>query len=298
MLKSRYLAAAVFGLCMTLALQAMASEPLKALIVDGQNNHKVWPKTTQMMKGYLEESGKFSVDVATTAPNGMDEKFAPDFSQYDVVVSNYNGAPWSQATQDAFVDYVRGGGGFVVVHAANNAFGGWKEYNEIIGLGGWGGRNEKSGPYVYYNDDGKLVRDTKPGPGGHHGPQHPFTVITRDASHPITQGMPKAWMHERDELYDFLRGPATNMTVLATAYASPDKGGSGRHEPMMMTLEYGKGRVFHTPMGHGDYSQACVGFITALIRGAEWAATGEVTSGIPDDFPTQDKVSVREITDK
>jgi len=298
MLKSRYLAAAVFGLCMTLALQAMASEPLKALIVDGQNNHKVWPKTTQMMKGYLEESGKFSVDVATTAPNGMDEKFAPDFSQYDVVVSNYNGASWSQATQDAFVDYVRGGGGFVVVHAANNAFGGWKEYNEIIGLGGWGGRNEKSGPYVYYNDDGKLVRDTKPGPGGHHGPQHPFTVITRDASHPITQGMPKAWMHERDELYDFLRGPATNMTVLATAYASPDKGGSGRHEPMMMTLEYGKGRVFHTPMGHGDYSQACVGFITALIRGAEWAATGEVTSGIPDDFPTQDKVSVREITDK
>lgn len=298
MLKSRYLAAAVLGLCMTLALQAMASEPLKALIVDGQNNHKVWPKTTQMMKGYLEESGKFSVDVATTAPNGMDEKFAPDFSQYDVVVSNYNGAPWSQATQDAFVDYVRGGGGFVVVHAANNAFGGWKEYNEIIGLGGWGGRNEKSGPYVYYNDDGKLVRDTKPGPGGHHGPQHPFTVITRDASHPITQGMPKAWMHERDELYDFLRGPATNMTVLATAYASPDKGGSGRHEPMMMTLEYGKGRVFHTPMGHGDYSQACVGFITALIRGAEWAATGEVTSGIPDDFPTQDKVSVREITDK
>ena len=298
MLKSRYLAAAVFGLCMTLALQAMASEPLKALIVDGQNNHKVWPKTTQMMKGYLEESGKFSVDVATTAPNGMDEKFAPDFSQYDVVVSNYNGAPWSQATQDAFVDYVRGGGGFVVVHAANNAFGGWKEYNEIIGLGGWGGRNEKSGPYVYYNDDGKLVRDTKPGPGGHHGPQHPFTVITRDASHPITQGMPKAWMHERDELYDFLRGPATNMTVLATAYASPDKGGSGRHEPMMMTLEYGKGRVFHTPMGHGDYSQACVGFITALIRGAEWAATGEVTSGIPDDFPTQDKVSVREIADK
>lgn len=298
MLKSRYLAAAVLGLCMTLALQAMASEPLKALIVDGQNNHKVWPKTTQMMKGYLEESGKFSVDVATTAPNGMDEKFAPDFSKYDVVVSNYNGAPWSQATQDAFVDYVRGGGGFVVVHAANNAFGGWKEYNEIIGLGGWGGRNEKSGPYVYYNDDGKLVRDTKPGPGGHHGPQHPFTVITRDASHPITQGMPKAWMHERDELYDFLRGPATNMTVLATAYASPDKGGSGRHEPMMMTLEYGKGRVFHTPMGHGDYSQACVGFITALIRGAEWAATGEVTSGIPDDFPTQDKVSVREITDK
>ncbi len=298
MLKSKWLAGAVFGVCLTLSLQVTAAEPLKALIVDGQNNHGVWPKTTKMMKRYLEETGKFTVDVATTAPSGTDEDFAPDFSRYDVVVSNYNGALWTQATQKAFVDYVHGGGGFVVVHAANNAFGDWKEYNEIIGLGGWGGRNEKSGPYVYYSEDGKLVRDTKPGPGGHHGAQHPFTVITREASHPITQGMPKAWLHERDELYDFLRGPAANMTVLATAYASPDKGGSGRHEPMIMTLEYGKGRVFHTPMGHGDYSQACVGFITALVRGTEWAATGKVTQDIPEDFPTQDKVSVREIIEK
>ena len=88
------------------------------------------------------------------------------------------------------------------------------------------------------------------------------------------------------------------MTVLATAYASPDKGGSGRHEPMMMVLDYGQGRVFHTPMGHGAYSQACVGFVTALTRGAEWAATGEVTATIPDDFPSEDEVSLREIVEK
>lgn len=286
------------GICLAISVQVSAREPLKALIIDGQNNHGIWPKTTQMMKRYLLESGKFEVDIATTAAQGTDKDFAPNFSDYDVVVSNYNGAKWPESTQEAFVNYVKSGGGFVVVHAANNAFGDWKEYNEIIGLGGWGGRNEKSGPYVYFNDDGKLVRDTKPGRGGHHGPQHPFTVITRVADHPITKGMPKAWLHERDELYDFLRGPATNMTVLATAYASPDKGGSGRHEPMMMVLDYGQGRVFHTPMGHGDYSQACVGFVTALTRGAEWAATGEVTATIPDDFPSEDEVSLREIVEK
>jgi uncharacterized protein len=269
------------------------AEPLKALIVDGQNNHKNWPTTTKMMKKYLEDTGLFTVDVATTAKAGTDVSFKPEFAKYNVVVSNYNGAPWPEATRQAFVDYVKGGGGFVVIHAANNAFGNWREYNEIIGLGGWEGRNEKSGPYVYLDAEGKLVRDQAPGAGGHHGPQHPFQVIVRDGEHPVTKGMPKAWMHVNDELYDLLRGPGENMHILATAYADKAKGGSGRHEPMIFTIEYGKGRVFHTPMGHGNDSQECVGFITTLTRGAEWAATGNVTQPIPDDFPTEDKTSQR-----
>jgi type 1 glutamine amidotransferase len=83
------------------------------------------------------------------------------------------------------------------------------------------------------------------------------------------------------------------MNVLATAYADKAKGGSGRHEPMIFTIDYGKGRVFHTPMGHADYSMECVGFITTLQRGVEWAATGKVTQELPDDFPTADKESTR-----
>jgi type 1 glutamine amidotransferase len=270
-----------------------AEPALRALIVDGQNNHGNWPTTTKMMKKYLEATSMFTVDVATTAPKGTDDSFKPDFSKYQVVISNYNGAPWPQETRDAFVKFVKGGGGFVVVHAANNAFGDWAEYNEMIGLGGWGGRNEKSGPYVYLSDQGELVRNEEKGSGGHHGPQHDFTVIVRDAEHPITKGMPREWLHVKDELYDKLRGPGTGMHILATAYADPKAGGSGRHEPMIFTIDYGKGRVFHTPMGHGDYSQECVGFITTLVRGTEWAATGKVTLPIPSDFPTADKLSQR-----
>ena len=281
-----------------LSFSAQAAPPHKALIVDGQNNHGNWPTTTKMMKKYLTDTGLFEVDVATTAKSGVDPNFAPEFKKYAVVISNYNGADWPEGTQQAFVDYVKGGGGFVPVHAANNSFPNWKEYNEIIGLGGWGGRSEKSGPYVYFDDDGKLVRDEAKGAGGNHGSQHPFQIIIRDAEHPITKGLPREWMHANDELYDKLRGPAEKMHVLGTAFAAKEKGGTGRHEPMLITVEYGKGRVFHTPMGHGNDSQECVGFITVLQRGAEWAATGKVTVPVPDDFPTADKVSQRKFEEK
>jgi type 1 glutamine amidotransferase len=273
------------------AITAAAEPALKALIVDGQNNHD-WKATTPHLRKGLEDTGLFKVDVATSPPKDT-TGFEPKFADYQVVVLNYNGADWPTATQQAFVDYVKGGGGVVVVHAANNSFPKWPEYNEIIGLGGWGGRNEKSGPYVRFRDD-QIVRDTKPGSGGHHGSQHDFQVVVRNADHPVTAGMPKAWMHAKDELYDQLRGPAEHMTVLATAYADPAQKGSGEHEPMIFTVDYGKGRVFHTPMGHSAYAMQCVGFITTLQRGTEWAATGNVTqTKLPDDFPTADQISVR-----
>jgi type 1 glutamine amidotransferase len=120
-------------------------------------------------------------------------------------------------------------------------------------------------------------------------------VKLRDAENPIVKGLPDEWLHAKDELYDRLRGPAKDMHILATAYSDPETGGTGRHEPMLMTLTYGKGRVFHTVLGHADYSMKCVGFITTLLRGAEWAATGAVTIPAPDDFPTKEKTSSREL---
>jgi type 1 glutamine amidotransferase len=259
------------------------------------------------LKRILEGSGRFEVEVATApVPDGytsstsappprVDNRgFRPRFADYDVVVGNYVGPRWSEETEQDFVTFVAGGHGYVSVHSADNAFPDWPEYTRMCGVGGWYGRDERSGPQVYYTDDDKVIRDTSPGGGGHHGPQHEYQVRIRDSEHPITRGLPTLWMHTKDELYDSLRGPAEDMHILATAYSAPEYHGTGRHEPMMMTIPYGRGRVFHTVLGHADYSMNCVGFVTTLRRGTEWAATGEVTMDVPEDFPDAEKSSAWE----
>lgn len=303
----------------SLAPQADAEEKLKALIMDGQNNHAVWPKSTIMMRQYLLDSGLFEVEIARTGNvwrsereaeylplAGVGEKeqvqgprtdpdFEPDFEKYDVVVNNlgYKAAPLPEETEKALEEYMKNGGGLVIVHAANNCWPEWEEYNRMIGIGGWGGRDEDSGPYVYLDEEGEVVRDASPGKGGAHGPKHEYVVTMHDLDHPITKGLPKEWMHSKDECYSHLRGPGENMTVLATGQDIPKLVQAGRNEPLLMVLDYHEGRVFHNCLGDDTPAFEGVGFITTFLRGAEWAATGKVTQEIPEDFPTKEKSSSR-----
>lgn len=276
---------------------------LRVLIIDGRNPYHDWRVTSPLMRQILEDSGRFQVEIATIPvaeqyqsmatepPPVREQDFHPRFAEYDVLIGNYIGSRWPEQVEQEFLDFVAGGGGYVSVHSADNAFPDWPEYNRMTGVGGWYGRDERWGPHVYLNDAGEEVRDTSPGPAGHHGPQHEYPVRIRDTDHPITRGLPPEWMHTQDELYDTLRGPASDMHILATAYSDPQYSGTGKHEPMLMVIPYGRGRVFHTALGHADYSMKCVGFQTTLCRGTEWAATGKVTIEVPKDFPTADKSS-------
>ena len=283
-----------FGVWMLLAAVALAAPPYKALIVDGQNGHD-WKGTTPVLKKLLEETKLFTVNVATSPAKGEDMSgFQPNFAGYELVVSNYQGDAWPDAAKKAFVDYVQKGGGVVIFHFACAAFPDWPEYNEIIGLGGWGKRDERWGPYVRWRD-GKIVQDvTSEKKTGGHGPAQPFQLVIREPDHPITKGLPSTFMHVDDELYGWLRGPAKNLTVLATAFAPKEKGGAGEHEPVLFTVQYGEGRVFQHALGHTAEQLKSVAFIVPFQRGAEWAATGKVTQPVPDDFPSAEKASVRE----
>lgn len=301
------------------AASPTAPDKIKVLIVDGQNNHN-YKAMTPFMKEQLEKSGLFSVDVSTTPPAapkkpGKGEtpeqaaerekkeaelkeqwaKWRPAFREYKVVLSNYNGEAWPAEVNTAFEEYVRGGGGFYVVHAANNAFTGWKEYDQMIGLG-W--RGSKYGPRVYYDEGGKLARsEAGEGPGAGHGAQHEYQITVRDPEHPIMKGFPKVWMHAQDELYHGQRGPAEHMLILASAFDDRTKGGTGVHEPMMWVIPYGQGKVITNVMGHENGKAVqCAGFVTLMLRSCEWLATGAVTVPVPPNFPTEDKV--RLVTDK
>lgn len=274
---------------------AKSAGPIKAMLIDGESGgpYHAWQLTTPVLKKELEDTGLFQVDVVTAPPsNGDFSGFKPDFKRYQVVISNLDSAKWPADLMAAFEQFVKDGGGFVAVHAADNAFPDWPAFNEMIGIGGWRGRNEKAGPLWFFKD-GKLASDTSPGNAGGHGVRLPYQVTARDADHPILKGLPKVWTHAPDELYASLRGPGKNMTVLATSHSEASNRGTDRDEPMLMVLSFGKGRIFHTVMGHDIAALSCVGFMATYQRGAEWAATGKVSQKVPAGFPTADTVSYR-----
>jgi type 1 glutamine amidotransferase len=276
---------------------ARAASPVRVMLLDGESAgayHK-WRLTTPVLKKELDETGLFAVDVVTAPPAGGDfSHFTPGFTSYQAVVLNYD-APddrWPQALKTAFENYVKGGGGLVVVHAADNAFPQWTAFNEMIGVGGWRNRADNAGPF-WFVKDGRVMSDNAPGAAGSHGARVPYAISVREPMHPIVKGLPAAWMHQGDELYAKLRGPGKNMTVLATAYSDPANNGSGRDEPQLLVVGYGRGRVFHTTLGHDVNAMSSVDFVVTLQRGTEWAATGRVTQKVPAAFPSAHAVSYR-----
>jgi type 1 glutamine amidotransferase len=232
---------------------------VRALIVTGENNHN-WRYTSQMHKDTLEATGKFVVDVTESPASALAD--AKMLSKYQVVVLDYNDygktKRWGQPAEANFTEAVRNGLGVVAVHSANNAFPGWKEYEQMIAL---------------------LWREN-----AGHGKFHEFEVAMTDTAHPITAGMP-AKAKTSDELYHRLSNPqGSPYTLLAQAMSQTSTGGTGQAEPMALVNDFGKGRIFATPLGHvwdkDENSKPSVAtplFRTLLSRGTEWAATGSVT---------------------
>jgi type 1 glutamine amidotransferase len=125
--------------------------------------------------------------------------------------------------------------------------------------------------------DGKWTKLQAPGPGGGHGPRQEFLVSTFAPPGPIMKDLPDKWLHTEDELYCSLRGPAEKVNVLGHGLSTL----THEEEPLLMTLTYGKGRIFHTTLGHHLEALNGLGFQITFTRGSEWAATGKVTLKAP-----------------
>lgn len=233
---------------------APQSEPIPVLVVSGANNHD-WQWTTPSLARILDTSERF--DVTVTYEPGKVFADEAERSKYRAFVLDYNGKSWGDAAHEGFLESVRGGTGVVVIHAADNSGVGWPEYERLVG---------------------DLWRK-----GTGHGRFHSFDVAVTDRDHPVTRTLPTMLKHP-DELYHRLVNVhGVERRVLATAYSDPETGGTGENEPMILTRSYGKGRVFHTPLGHvwrGNLpSQASHNdpqFRGLVVRGTEWAATGTV----------------------
>jgi hypothetical protein len=240
---------------------------VRALIFSGRNNHE-WRATTPFLRRILTDSARFDVRV-NEEPAGAT---AATLAACDVLVLDYEGPRWGAAPEQAVEEFVRSGKGLVVFHAASYPFGDC----EVLGDRSVGtGIFEE--PWPEYRNMAGAYWSRKEAPITGHGPRRSFPVKFTDRSHPIAEGMGESFI-ATDELYRSFR-LLPGVRVLATAFDDPKLGGTGKDEPILWTLSCGKGRVFHTALGHNLAAIQETGFMSTFARGTEWAATGKVTIG-------------------
>lgn len=244
---------------------------VRVLILSGRNNHD-WRTSTPFLEKILNDTGRFDVRLEEE-PNGIN---ADTLAPYDVLVDDYCGPRWPEVTEKAVEAFVRSGKGLVIVHAADYPFVGlpvlganqaqttvtepvWEEWKRLVGPS-------------WVNKDGVKTA---------HGARYSFKLKWTDPEHPIVKGLDESY-YATDEFYTrFGYQPGVKVNVIATAYDDPKYRGTGKQEPVLMTLQYGQGRVFHTILGHDLTALVEPAFTVTFVRGTEWAATGKVTLATP-----------------
>lgn len=287
---SRFSLPGVF-LCALMPFSVSCAEPIKLMLLDGQNNHK-WQETSPILQSILQASGRFQVDVVTSPPASApaDEyrAFDPKFSEYAAVLMNWNDYgvknPILPAWMDRLIAYTESGGGLVLHHAAGLEY--HPGFADVVGLV-W--QKADFGCCITLDATGNVVRRPKgEGTATGHGQRFEYPLTLWSDVHPITVGMPRQWRHTEDEAWFSQRGPALGLEILATAVAPETQA----NEPMVWTRQHGQGRVVVNRLGHDAKAMACQGFRALLIRSCEWAATGKASQPLPQPFPQADATAV------
>lgn len=236
--------------------------PIRVLILSGQTVHDC-RTTTPFLEKMYNDSGKFEVIGIV---EDVSKVTADTFTHCDVIVSNWTshpimtGGPWTPEGRKAFSDAIRSGKGMVSFHAASTACHDWEDFQTISGLT-W-----------------------KPDHTSH-TTIHPFKVVIRDQSHPITRDLPDFWIV--DELYQrMVKLTTAGHHLLAEAWSEAQFNGTSGYEPMLITTRLGQGRGVNLLLGHDVAAMSNPAFQTLMLRGTEWAATGRVTIPMADPWPS------------
>jgi type 1 glutamine amidotransferase len=251
----------------TAALYAQVARKLQVIIITGRDDHD-WRGVTPLMRKYLDEAGIFETRIAEefrdAGPGSLNRYDAAVLVYADKLAEDH----WSESSRTVLREFVHAGKGLVVYHHSSTAFKDWPEFARMCGGN-------------YYGS-------------AQHSPIHDFTVTFTDREHPITRGLKRSWVQTQDELYASMQmQPAGNYHVLATGWDDhalyngkfkTSLAGPGANEPLLWTVDYGKGRVFAIMIGHSTNAAQTMGFRTTFARGVEWAASGGVTQPIPPDM--------------
>jgi uncharacterized protein len=235
----------ITALLLILALVSCTAPNARVLILTGEDHHHNWKETTPVVKGFLEEDPRLTVDVL----DDLSKISTTDFSPYGAVIIHFKNddpAVPGRVAFDQINQYVRDGGGLVLLHFACGAFEEFRDdYENLVGRVWWG-------------PDGPVgVR--------HHDPYGKFEVQASDASHSITAGMQP--FSTTDELYTCLIGDA-QVEILATALSPVDS----KTYPMAMVRLPDNGRVFLSTLGHDVAAYKAEGVQQMYRRATAWAA--------------------------
>jgi len=230
-------------------IKASDQSEKRILIITGEDGHK-WRETTPILKAQIEQDSRMHVEVL----DDLKKLETTDLSPYAALILHFkNDDPNipGRSAFDALSNYVRKGGGLVIVHYASCAFNEFgDDYRALAGRSCPTKKEWKRNP---------LPRQMRG-----HDPFGQFTVHIVRHDHPITQGLVD--FETTDELYTYLAGE-TPINTLAEATSKVD----GNVYPMAFTLMVGEGRVFHIPLGHNQ-SIGLPGTAQLLRRGTAWVA--------------------------
>ena len=272
-----------------------AEKRLQVLIISGRNSYEHdWTGVNNMLRTLMQDSKRFDVRVIEDFDQGTLETL----KKYDVVLLNYSSRwnyadkeqkVWSDSAFDALYRYVREGGGLVAYHSSFTWGRDIPEYKRLVGAAMEPGTSRRAPPGAF-----------------------PVRLVNRD--HPVTRGMREfIWTYNDDMYTNMSFAPEVKINVLATAHDSaaaydprltgpkypaaaytPEKlkatQGLDADHPQVWTADYGKGRVFSITLGHDEVSLHFQPLQTLILRGTEWAATGEVTLPVLEeakDYPVK-----------